>query len=50
MKKKDIVVKMSLESLIKEHRKLLPVLKTGKGRKQEYKEQKKELKKYEKRK
>lgn len=47
MKKKDLIVKMPIGSLIKEHKKLLPVLKTGKGRKKEYKEQKQELNKYE---
>lgn len=47
MKKKELVVKMPIGSLIKEHKKLLPVLKTGKGRKAEYKDQKKELKQYE---
>ena len=47
MNKKQIIVKMPIKKLIGEHKKLLPVLKTGKGRKAEYKDQKKELKQYE---
>lgn len=39
--KKDI--KMSKKDFVKEHIDLLEVLKTGKGRKKEYQEQKKEL-------
>lgn len=48
MKKKQIIIKMPIKKLIDEHKKLLLVLKTGKGRKEEYKDQSKELKKYEK--
>jgi len=46
MKAKSKVLQMKKSDFIKEHKKLLPVLKTGKGRKAEYKEQKKELNKY----
>jgi len=47
-KKHDVAVKMSRKELIGEHKKLLRVLKTGKGRQAEIKKQGKELKQYEK--
>ena len=48
MKKKQLAEKMTVKNLIKEHKPLVESLKTGKGRKAEYEEQKQELKKYEK--
>jgi len=47
MNKKQISVKMPLKEFKREHKKLLRVLKTGKGRLKEYKNQKQELEKYE---
>jgi hypothetical protein len=43
MKKKDVAVKMTKKAFVKEHEHLLKVLKSGKGRKGEYQEQKEEL-------
>ena len=45
--KTKMAIKMSRPAFFKEHKDLLKVLKTGKGRKKEYKEQLKEIKKYE---
>lgn len=45
-KKKDMAIKMSKKAFMKEHKDLLKVLKSGKGRKKEYEEQKKEVSKY----
>ena len=46
MQKKDVAIKMKKSSLLKEHKHLLKVLKTGRGVKQEFIKQKKELKEY----
>jgi hypothetical protein len=47
MKKKETAIKMSRADFIREHKRLTRVLKTGKGRTQEYKDQEKELQKIE---
>jgi len=47
MKKKELAVKMRKSELIREHKHLVKVLRTGKGQKQELKKQSKELKQYE---
>lgn len=46
MKKKDLAIKMSKASFIKEHKKLIPTLEKGskKAREKEAEEQEKELK------
>lgn len=43
---KSQAIKMKKKDFVKEHTHLLKVLKTGKGRHEEYKEQKAELNKY----
>lgn len=47
MNSKDKFIKFKTEDLIKEHRRLVKVLKTKKGLKREEREQAKELKEYE---
>jgi len=44
--KSKALVNMKRSDFIKEHKDLLKVLKTGKGAKKEFKEQRKELNKY----
>ena len=46
MNAKSKAIKMKKKDFVKEHKHLLKVLKTGKGRESEYKEQKAELNKY----
>jgi hypothetical protein len=45
-RKKSMAIKMTRPKFFKEHKNLLKVLKTGKGLKKEYKEQKAEVNKY----
>ena len=44
--KSKAIIKMKKKDFIREHKDLIKVLKTGKGLKKEYKEQKAELDKY----
>lgn len=48
MNRKQIAIKMPIGEFKREHKRLLNVLKTGKGRLKEFKDQKQELEKYDK--
>ena len=48
MSKEKSLIKMTKAEAVGEHRHLVKVLKTGKGLKQEYKKQERELKEYKK--